>query len=199
MHEQITKIKQAYESFIDNKLTVLSKKQKAAILAASFLIPLLLFFFIFLSPNSKETDKLNKANHSLRKEIQKVGARASRLNEYKAEKAYVELQLKAASLLLPKKKEIPNLLTDISEQGTSSGLEFVSFTPKGEVKQQFYAIIPVSIRVKGSYHNVGMFLDKVSKLNRIVSVKSVVLSSGKRAGNEMILSASLELVTYRFL
>ena len=199
MQEQITKIKQAYGSFIDNKLASLSKKQKIGIFAASLLIPLLLFFFLFFSPKNEEIKKLAKNNRFLNGEIQKVEAIADKLDEHKAEKAYVELQLKAASLLLPKQKEIPNLLTDISEQGTSSGLEFVSFTPRAERQEQFYAIIPVAIRVTGSYHNIGTFLDKVSKLNRIVSANNIALSGARRAGNVMLLTASLELVTYRFL
>jgi type IV pilus assembly protein PilO len=199
MQEKITKIKQSYGTFVDNKLTRLSKNHKTAILAASFLIPLLLFFFLFYSPKNEEVAKLNKDNTYLRGEIEKVEAIADKLDEHKAEKERVELQLKAASLLLPKQKEIPSLLTDISEQGTSSGLEFVSFTPKPEKKEKFYAIIPVAITVNGSYHNIGVFLDQVSKLNRIVTANNIKLSGGKRSGDEMTLTASLELVTYRFL
>jgi type IV pilus assembly protein PilO len=199
MQEQISKIKQAYGSFLDNKLAGLGKQHKMAIFLASMLIPVLLFFFLVYSPKNKEIDKLTKDNRYLNGEIQKVEAIADKLDEHKAEKARVELQLKAASLLLPKQKEIPNLLTDISENGTSSGLEFVSFTPKPERREQFYAIIPVAINVSGSYHKIGTFLDKISKLNRIVSVNNISLSGAKQAGGEMLLNASLELVTYRFL
>lgn len=199
MQEKIAKIKRAFESFVDTKLTRLSKQHKIGIFVASLLIPLALFFFFFFSPKNEEIKNFEKNNRFLKGEIQKVEAIADKLDEHRAEKAHVELQLKAASLLLPKQKEIPNLLTDISEQGTSSGLEFISFTPRGEQKKQFYAVIPISIRVTGSYHKIGTFLYKVSELNRIVSVNNVVLGGAKRSGNEMSLSASLELVTYRFL
>lgn len=199
MQKNITKIKLTYTSFIDGNLTGLSQKNKALILGGSLLLPTLLFFFLFYSPSSKQISKLAKDNRYLSGEIQKVEAIADKLDDHKAEKAYVELQLKAASLLLPKKKEIPNLLTSISEQGTSSGLEFISFTPRPERPQQFYAIIPVAISVTGSYHNIGTFLDKVSKLNRIVTVNNISLSGARRTGNQMLLSASLELATYRFL
>ena len=199
MQAQITKTKHAYTSFIDNKLTRLSQKHKTGIFVASILVPLLLFFFLFISPKNEEITKLKAANLVLNGEIQEVEAIADKLDEHKAEKAHVELMLKAAALLLPKQKEIPKLLTDISEHGTSSGLEFVSFTPKPERKKQFYAIIPIAIKVTGSYHNVGTFLDKVSKLNRIVSANNITLSGAKLVDNEMRLTASLELVTYRFL
>ncbi|MDF1578114.1 MAG: type 4a pilus biogenesis protein PilO [Desulfobulbales bacterium] len=199
MKEKITKIKQAYGSFLDNKLTRLSKKQKIGILAGSLMAPLLLFFFLIYSPKSKEIDKLEKDIRYLKGEIQKVEEITNKIEEHRAEKQRVELRLKAASLLLPKEKEIPNLLTDISEQGTGSGLEFISFTPRPERREQFYAIIPVAINVNGSYHQIGTFLDRISKLNRIVTVDNISLGGARPSGNEMLLTATLELVTYRFI
>ena len=199
MHPQIEKIRAAYWSFLDDKVANLNKQYKLAIFAASIIIPVLVFFFVFFSPKSDEIKKLEKNNRYLKGEIQKVEAIADKLDEHKAEKAKVELRLKAASLLLPKQKEIPSLLTNISEQGTSSGLEFVSFTPKGERKEKFYAIIPVAISISGSYHKIGIFLDKISKLNRIVSVNNISLGGPKMTETQMNLKASLELVTYRFL
>ena len=199
MKEKITKLKKAYWAFLDDKVADLKKEYKLGIFAASILLPILLFYFLIYSPTTEEIKKLKSNNRYLNGEIQKVEAIADKLDEHKAEKERVELQLKAASLLLPKQKEIPSLLTNISEQGTSSGLEFVSFTPRPERMEKFYAIIPVGISVFGSYHKVGTFLDKVSKLNRIVSVNNITLTKSSQSGNEIQLSASLELVTYRFL
>ena len=199
MHPQIDKIKAAYWSFLDNKVANLNKQYKTAIFAASLIIPVLLFFFLFFSPKNDDIQRLKKSNRYLKTEIQKVEAIADKLDEHKEEKGRVELQLKAASLLLPKKKEIPSLLTNISEQGTSSGLEFVSFTPKPERQEKFYAVIPVSISINGSYHKIGTFLDKISKLNRIVSVNNITLGTPSQLEGGMMLNANLELVTYRFL
>ncbi|MBU0479630.1 MAG: type 4a pilus biogenesis protein PilO [Proteobacteria bacterium] len=199
MKENFLKIKTVYENFLDNKVAFLNRQYKLAIFAAAVTIPIVLFFFLFVSPTSKEIKKLNKDNRYLRGEIQKVEAIAGKLDEHKQEMAEVQLRLKAASLLLPKQKEIPDLLTSISEQGTSSGLEFISFQPKTERPEQFYAVIPVSIAVKGSYHKIGSFLDKVSKLNRIVSVTNIDLGSPQRSEGEMLLGANMELVTYRFI
>jgi len=199
MHPQIEKIRRAYWDLLDNKLAVMKHQHKLVIWVVSLLVPLVLFFFLSYSPNSDKIAKLKKDNLYLRGEIQKVEALAGKLDEHKAERAAVELQLKAASMLLPKQKEIPSLLTNISEQGSNSGLEFVSFQPRAERQEQFYAIIPVAITVSGTYHKIGSFLDKISKLNRIVSVNNISLGSPKVTGDEVILSASLELVTYRFL
>jgi len=199
MHPQIEKIKRAYWDFLDNKLARLKQQHKLAIWAVSLIVPLVLFIFLFYSPNSGKITQLKKNNQYLQGEIQKVEALAGKLEEHKAERAAVQLQLKAASLLLPKQKEIPSLLTNISEQGSNSGLEVISFQPRLERHKQFYAIIPVAITVSGSYHKIGSFLDKVSKLNRIVAVNNISLDSPRVTSSGVILKASMELVTYRFL
>lgn len=199
MSVQIANIKTAYWNFLDNKLAPMNPRNKVTIWAAFIVVPSVVFLFLFYTPNSKQIEKLQKDNLYLQGEIQKVEAIAGKLNEHKAERAAVELQLKAAAMLLPKQQEIPSLLTNISEQGTSSGLEFISFQPKGESRKEFYAIIPVAISVYGTYHRIGSFLDKLSKLNRIVSVNNIAFSSPKVVGNDAMLTASMELVTYRFL
>lgn len=199
MAVKIENLKTAYWNFLDNKLAPMKQQLKLIIWASFIVVPSVLFLFLYYVPTSKQIDKLNKENLFLQGEIQKVEAIAGKLNEHKAERAAVELQLKAAAMLLPKQQEIPSLLTNISEQGTSSGLEFISFQPKGETRQEFYAIIPVAITVFGVYHRIGLFLDKLSKLNRIVSVNNITMGSPQITANNAKLSASLELVTYRFL
>jgi type IV pilus assembly protein PilO len=199
MHPQITKIKKAYWDLLDNKLAKLKKEHKLAILAVSMIAPVVLFYFLLYSPNNTKIAKLKKDNTYLQGEIQKVEAIAGKLDEHEQERAAVELQLKAASLLLPKQKEIPSLLTNISEQGTNAGLEFVTFQPRPERNEKFYAVIPVAITVSGTYHKIGSFLDKISKLNRIVSVNNISLGGPRVTGGEVILTANLELITYRFL
>lgn len=104
-----------------------------------------------------------------------------------------------ASSLLPQKQEIPSLLTSISDHGTNSGLDFLSFTPKKEIPREFYAEIPVDIKVRGPYHNVGVFLDKISKLPRIVNVDNINIGGPKREAGEMMLNTGFKLVTYRFI
>lgn len=199
MSVQIANIRTAYWNFLDNKLALMNPRHKFTIWAGFIVVPSVVFLFLFYAPNSKQIEKLQKDNLYLQGEIQKVEAIAGKLSEHKAERAAVELQLKAAAMLLPKQQEIPSLLTNISEQGTSSGLEFISFQPKGESRKEFYAVIPVAISVYGTYHRIGSFLDKLSKLNRIVSVNNIAFSGPQVVGNDTMLTSSMELVTYRFL
>ena len=106
------------------------------------------------------------------------------------------MEFKIVTKKLPEKKEIPALLSSVSQSGRDAGLEFLLFQPESEINQDFYAEIPVSMRVAGSYHNVALFFDKVARLSRIVNIDDIKMASTK--GN-MDLITSCKAVTYRFV
>ncbi|MFH1019205.1 MAG: type 4a pilus biogenesis protein PilO [Pseudomonadota bacterium] len=195
----IIKIQAGFEKFLDSKVSLLDMKQKMLIAAAACILPCVAFFFLAYSPKANEIKALETKKAEIEEEIRKVEAIANDLDKHKAEMAEVQRQFAEASLLLPDQKEIPSLLSTISGQATSSGLDVLSFKPLAETPQQFYAEIPVDIAVQGSYHNVGVFLDKISKLPRVVSVNNIKMDSPKQIGGEMILNSTFQLVTYRFL
>jgi type IV pilus assembly protein PilO len=193
------KFKQTFDKFLDEKLTRLDGKQKIAILVAAIALPLALFYFLLYSPKQQEITKLEGNKAKLEREIASLKTTASKIKEHQAKIAETEARFKIASVLIPDQKEIPTLLTNISSLATNSGLEVLSFKPRGEAIRDFYSEIPVDIQVKGSYHNFGYFLYQVSKLPRIVTVSNVKMGSPKREGGNMQLSTDFNLVTYRFL
>lgn len=199
MDLNLEKIQKGFASFVDTKLSRLEAKHKVLILLAALILPAVAFFLMGFSPKDKEIKALNASKNALLAEISKVEATAKQLEKHRAEMKETELLFRAASLLLPEKKEIPSLLTNISGLGTNSGLEFLSFKPVNEIPKTFYAEIPVNISVRGPYHNVGEFLDKISKLPRIVTASEINMGSPVQAGNEMQLTTTLNLVTYRFI
>ena len=199
MELKTDKLKAAFNSFLEKKVVPLEAKYKAIIWVAAMAIPIAAFLFLYLFPKNEDIQNLEKRMSGLDREISEAKARANELDKHKAEMEATELTFEKASVLLPQKKEIPSLLTNISGLGTGSGLDFVSFQPKGEVAKEFYAEIPVDISVRGPYHNVGSFLYQVSQLDRIVSVSNISMGSPVMENNEMVLSARFTLVTYRFI
>jgi type IV pilus assembly protein PilO len=199
MDLNLEKIQKGFASFIDTKVSRLEAKHKVLILLFAMILPSLAFFFLGYSPKEKEIKALNNNKSALLTEISKVEATVKQLAKHQAEMKETELLFRAASLLLPEKKEIPSLLTNISGLGTNSGLEFLSFKPVNETPKTFYAEIPVNITVRGPYHNVGEFLNKISKLPRIVTVSEIGMGSPTQSGNEMLLNTTFNLVTYRFI
>ncbi len=195
----IKQIQASIEKFSDNKLSLLDMKQKMMIAAAACILPCVAFFFLAYSPKTSEIQTLETQKSGIEEEIRKVEKIARDLEKHKAEMTEIQRQFAEASLLLPDEKEIPSLLSTISGQATASGLDVLSFKPLDEKPQQFYAEIPVDIAVQGAYHNVGVFLDKISKLPRVVSVNNIKMDSPKQMGGEMLLNSTFQLVTYRFL
>ena len=188
-----------FDSFLDNKVSHLDRNNKIAICAAAVLIPVALFYFFFFSPKSKDITALEGRVSSLEQELQIVKIKAAKLDQQKAKMAELEIKFKEASEVIPDTKEIPNLLTNISSEGTNSGLEITSFVPGADVPKEFYAEIPVKLSVVGTYHNLGHFLDTVSKLPRIVNVSNINLSSPRFVEGEMLLNSNVQLVTYKFI
>lgn len=192
-------IKAAVDSFLDNKVTTLATNIKFAIAAAIITVPVALFYFLSFSPQNQQIAGLEANVAQLQQELNAIKVKAAKLDEQKAMMAKVQAKFKELAIVIPDTKEIPSLLSNISSQGSNAGLDILSFAPGVESTKEFYAEIPVSLSVTGTYHNVGYFLDTVSKLPRIVNVSKVSLGGPKLQDGEMLINARLDMVTYKFI
>jgi len=190
--------KSKIDIFLDEKYAKVSDRNKLLGIGLFMVLVIGLFFFVFYQPNQEEIDSLAQQTSAASEELRKVRKAAQDLPKHKKELEEVRLQFDTTSTLLPKSQEIPNLLRDISDLGRNSGLDFISFTPGQEAPKDFYAEIPIDIKIRGSYHNLGLFLDKVSKLERIVTVNNIKTEKVDIDKNEILLSSSCRLITYRF-
>jgi hypothetical protein len=118
---------------------------------------------------------------------------------FEAELEVLAARLKQALKELPNDREIPGLLSDIDGLARKSGLEVRKFQPMPEVMHEYYAEVPVQIIMDGSYHEFGIFFDRVSKMGRIVSEKDIEIGNPVDNGTETDLTVSGKTVTYRFL
>jgi type IV pilus assembly protein PilO len=187
-----------FEKFLDERYIPLAPRTKVLLTVALLLLPLVAFYFAYYQPKEQQTQQLLGRKSTLEQELNEVKLRAADLAKFEQELAAAEELYQQAAILLPKDKEIPQLLRDISALGRSANLDFLTFTPLADIPKDFYAEIPVTIDVRGPYHNVGYFFDQVSKLERIVSVSNVKMSAPKKEGAEMFLNSDCRLVTYRF-
>ena len=122
----------------------------------------------------------------------------SRLDLYKQQLKDIERSFGALLRQLPGKTEVPNLLVDISQTGLSAGLEEKLFQPQGEVKKDFYAELPIRIRLTGSYHQFGQFVSGIAALPRIVTLHDIEIRSENKDAYDQ-LSLELTAKTYRYL
>jgi type IV pilus assembly protein PilO len=174
----------------------LSKVHRILICITTFIVIIGSFVYFLYLPKLEILDQLNSDYKNLEQRLVSAKKRAAQINKYREEMKTAEAQYKIAMKVLPDKKEIPSLLTSISESGKNAGLEFLLFQPEAEINKDFYAEIPVSIKVAGNYHNVGLFFDNVSRLYRIVNIKDIVMTTPKEGD---MLNTSCTAVTYRFV
>ena len=178
------------------KVGNISKVHRILICVATFIVITGVFVYFLYLPKFESLNQLNSEYKNFEQRLASAKKRAAQLNEYREKMKIAEAQYKLAMKALPDKKEIPSLLTGISEAGKEAGLEFLLFQPESEINKDFYAEIPVSIKVAGNYHNVGLFFDNVSRLYRIVNIKNIVMATPKEGDS---LNSSCTAVTYRFV
>ncbi len=188
----------AIASLIDEKYIPLTSKVKLGITVVLVLLPIIIFYFSYFKPKVQKIETLSNQKVSLQRQLQEVKQKATNLAKFEKELEEAETKFQETAVLLPKQKEIPKLLKDISALGRNAGLDFLTFKPLADIPKDFYAEIPITINVRGPYHNMGYFFDQVSKLERIVSVSNVKMSAPKKEGGEMLLKSDCRLVTYRF-
>jgi type IV pilus assembly protein PilO len=101
--------------------------------------------------------------------------------------------------LLPNMSAVPNLLTDISQQGTAAGLDQKLFQPNSQNIKDFYAELPIKMRLTGSFHSIGAFVSGIAALPRIVTLHDVQITQlGKTQGTDQ-LQLDVTAKTYRYL
>lgn len=154
------------------------------------------FFYFSYLPSIQEIDKLKNQKASLEKQLETTQKKAAQLAEYREKMKKAEEDFMVAKAVLPETREIPSLLTSVSQSAQDAGLEVPLFQPQSEAEKDFYAEIPVSIKVSGSYHNVAAFFDNVSRLYRIVNIRNIEMKSGN---SDTILDTSCTAVTYKFV
>lgn len=164
----------------------------------SALLTLANWYFVVL-PTQETTTRAEAERKRLEGEFIDKQQIADNLNEYRREKAMLEEKLQAALAELPQERAIDELLRQLNELGAGSELQIVSVEPQPESKEQFFARIPVRMRVAGSYHEVASFLDEVGKLKRIVNVNEIKLGRPAAESEKIVLSAEFLATTFRFL
>lgn len=158
-------------------------------------------WFLFM-PQKEKITKLAGDLKSAQTKLARLKNVEKNLRAFRKRYKATELKFKNALKLLPDKKEIPTLLSSISNLGAQSGLEFILFQPQKEQPRNFYAEIPLKLEVTGPYHNVATFFDKVSRLSRIVNIRNVKMTqmkAAKKQSDTVVLKTACTATTYKFI
>jgi type IV pilus assembly protein PilO len=147
---------------------------------------------LLIEARAKETELLATLETKARK--------AANLQAYKDQLAEMEKSFGAMLRQLPNQTEVPNLLVDISQTGLAAGLEEKLFQPQGEARKDFYAELPISIRLTGDYHQMGNFASGIAALPRIVTLHNIEIApAGGKDLTQGDLLLNVTAKTYRYV
>jgi len=188
-----------------DKILLLPKQQKVGLLIVIILAALTLDYYFLYSSYSEQSSALSDEVVKKRAERDKKKALAANKAKLLAELKQLDGRLKEAAAQLPDQKEIPDLLSNISNKAREAGLEITTFRPKPENSEKIiYAEIPVDIVVKGNYHNVATFFDEVGRLSRLVNMTNIEIKNPeaknpKANPDRTVLETSTLATTFRLL
>lgn len=180
---------------------------KAVLLAIVFVVLLGLGYYFLLSPALETLDQEAAKEQQLKDVFLAKKSQAINLEAYRAQMVEIEKTFGALLRQLPDKSQIDGLLTDINQAGLSRGLEFELFKPGSEIQAEFYAEMPIAIKVLGTYHDLGAFASDISKLSRIVTISNVSVQpqnnkdakDAKPSNTDVMLVMEAVAKTYRYL
>ena len=147
----------------------------------------------------KQSAKLQRAEKeevTLKQEFESKQAKAVNLDAYKQQLKDIEESFGAMLRQLPSKTEVEGLLVDISQTGLASGIEFQLFKPEGEKYIDFYAELPIKMKMTGTYHEFGNFVSGVAALPRIVTLHDISITKDQKSDR---LTMEVTAKTYRYL
>jgi len=169
---------------------------RIAVIAMVFVAVLGLGYWLDIKDQRISLEKAESKETELRQTFETKAKKAANLAAYEQQLDEMRASFGAMLRQLPNKTEVAELLVDISQTGLASGLEFELFKPQGEVPREFYAELPISIRVKGDYHEFGSFVSGVAALPRIVTVHDIEMAPSADGGE---LTMEMLAKTYRYI
>ena len=183
----------------DNPLT---KLPLAGQLGVSAVIAALIcggFYYFWYSDALDQQRQKETRLADLQKQIRALEATANRLPEFQREVQALEARLETLKRILPPEKEMPDLMRRIQYLAAQSSLQIRKFNPAAVITKDFYQEVPVSIDVEGTYHNMGAFLDRVSRMSRLVNMSDLKIKAQSTQTLSNTIAVTSTATTYVYL
>jgi type IV pilus assembly protein PilO len=138
------------------------------------------FYWFYVVPTQEEMVSREQKLAALRVDIAKGSATANQLNQFRQQVAELEGRLESLKAVLPEQKDVADLLRRIQTLATQSNLAIRGFKPAPSVTKQLHMEWPIALQLDGTYHNLAMFFDRVSKFSRIINVSNIAIRSKEK-------------------
>ena len=153
------------------------------------------FWNWYAKPAQASIDERRTQLASIRTQIQRGRATAARLPQFRQEVAELEAQLERLRAVLPEEQDVADLLRRVQGMATQSNLTIRGFTPRVVAKKQMHMEWPIGLELEGSYHDVGDFLERISKFPRIINVGDIHVKA-RQAATGPTVTAELTATTF---
>jgi type IV pilus assembly protein PilO len=177
------------------KIGELTKIQRIIICCVTVALVVGGFVYFLYMPKYEDINKLNKDIAAQQEKLKTTKKNAAQYAEFQKKLENAQAKFNVVARALPLKDEIPSLLTSISQAGKDSGLTFLLFKPEKEIMKDFYAEIPVTMNLSGTYHDLGTFFDELAGMPRIVNINRFDMTMAK--GSSLSIACIAE--TYKFV
>ena len=175
------------------------RNQKVLYLVGVSIVVWVVMWVLFLSGQWGRVSNLRAEVNADRERLASLQAKAGNLEAVRKVVSQLDRELGAALARLPDRKEIPDLLNNLSEQASASGLRITKFRQLDEQLRDYYAEVPVELSMTGSFHQVASFFGRVPRLNRLINVTSISMKRPAVVGDTVRVEASCLATTFRFL
>jgi type IV pilus assembly protein PilO len=155
-----------------------------------------IFYYYVEAPQQAELDTQAQELSAIRGRITAGQTAARQLPEFKKEIGTLEQRLEALKPILPDERDVGDLLRRVQTLATQSNLQVRNFKPQAITTKTMHAEWPIQLTLEGSYHNLGLFLDRVSKFNRIINIGNLVLAAKEPASANVSMTIQATATTF---
>lgn len=154
------------------------------------------FWSFYAQPAQVSLATRNTQLATLRGDIDRGLATARRLPEFRREVADLQLQLDRLRAVLPEERDVADLLRRVQAMATQSNLTILGFTPQAVATRELHAEWPIGLQLEGTYHDLGAFLERISKFPRIINVNAITIRARENAGGGSTITAQCTATTF---
>jgi type IV pilus assembly protein PilO len=156
-------------------------------------------FFLYFKPQNAELQRIKAERIKVEDEVRDLQEKKKQLDKIEAELASLNATLKELEKIIPLKKEIDVILRRIQQMAFDSRLDIIKVTPKGEINREFYSEWPWGFEIRGNYHNLASFFDRLARFARLFVVENFGIKALPAQTDDMTVSATFTATTYMFI
>jgi type IV pilus assembly protein PilO len=154
------------------------------------------FWYFYVQPAQESLTAKRTELANLQTTISRGLATARRLPEFRSEVVGLQAQLERLRTVLPEERDVADLLRRVQAMATQSNLTIQGFTPQAVATRELHAEWPIGLQLEGTYHDLGAFLERVSKFPRIINVNGLTIKGRENAGGGPTISAQATATTF---